>query len=128
MAAGTRVVPSGALPALVDALHRGSSASREGTAGPCQPGHTRCAPRPVSAPGRGHFKVRLPVRRSSWRGRGNCSAPTRLRIARNWVTLPESSGHSLQPLIIISFLPGICPFNEGQAKCGHTFGRWGQGG
>lgn len=44
---------------------------------------------------------------------GNNSAPTRLRIAQNWVTLTESSGHSLQPLRIISFLPNIYPFKEG---------------
>lgn len=54
---------------------------------------------------------------------GNNSAPTRLRIARNWVTLPESSGHSLQPLTVISFLPDICPFKGGQAGSRHIFRR-----
>lgn len=54
---------------------------------------------------------------------GNNSAPTRLRIARNWVTLTESSGHSLQPLTVISFLPDICPFKGGQAGWGHIFRR-----
>lgn len=38
-------------------------------------------------------------------------APTRLRIARNWVTLPGAQ-HSLQPRTIISFLPDSCPFKE----------------
>lgn len=38
-------------------------------------------------------------------------APTRLRIARNWVTLPGAR-HSLQPRTIISFLPDSCPFKE----------------
>lgn len=51
-------------------------------------------------------------------GGGNSLAPTRLRIAPNWVTLTQSSGHSLQPLSIISFLPDICPFKEGAGGAG----------
>lgn len=46
---------------------------------------------------------------------GNSSAPTRPRIARNWVTLTRSSGHSLQPPTVICFLPDICPFRGGRA-------------
>lgn len=39
--------------------------------------------------GRGRLKVRLPRKRRRWR-EGNNSAPTRPRIARNWVTLPRA--------------------------------------
>lgn len=49
---------------------------------------------------------------------GNSSAPTRLRIAQNWVMLTESSGRSLQPLTVISFLPDICPFEGGRPGAG----------
>lgn len=34
---------------------------------------------------------------------------------------PESSGHSLQPLAIISFLPDICPFKEEGRPAAGTF-------
>lgn len=60
--------------------------------------------------------------RGSSVGGGNSSAPTRLRIAPNWVTLTRSSGHSLQPWSIISFLPDICPFRGGR-WCGHIVRR-----
>jgi hypothetical protein len=49
---------------------------------------------------------------------GNNSAPTRLRIAWNWVTLTESSGHSLQPLTIISFFPLTSVPSKGEAGVG----------
>lgn len=68
----------------------------------------------VSVPSEGHFKVRLLARRGT--GRRDYSAPTGLRIAQNWVMLTASSGHSLQPLTIISFLPDICPFKEGAGR------------
>lgn len=46
-------------------------------------------------------------------------APTRLRIAQNWVTLTEHSGHSLQPLTIISFFPPTSvPSKRGEAGLG----------
>lgn len=50
---------------------------------------------------------------------GNNLAPTRLRIAQNWVMLTEHSGHSLQPLTIISFFPlTSVPSKRGEAGLG----------
>lgn len=50
-------------------------------------------------------------------------APTRLRIAQNWVTLTKHSGHSLQPLTIISFFPPTSvPSQRGEAVMGMFLG------
>lgn len=75
------------------------------------------APRALAQPSPG----RLCAQRRAFQSQAACEARRRgegllsshrLRIAQNWVMLTASSGHSLPPLTIISFLPDICPFKE----------------
>lgn len=79
-------------------------------------GVQRGTPRPGPAISR-----RLCAQRRAFQSQAACEARRRgegllsshrLRIAQNWVMLTASSGHSLPPLTIISFLPDICPFKE----------------